>query len=122
MPSIHPETHGGLNSHTSAKVNGAMSNTNGIVHSEVGNDTFQRLPKQQQDVLVLHGPRQKYSLKTTGEVPELRSERELLIQARQYIKSSDRMLTSAGCLDWFEPSGLEGTVSDPLEGANIPHC
>ena len=81
MPSILPETDRNLNSYKSTKVNGATTNANGLVHSEVDKDTFQHLPKQQQDVLVLHGPRQKYSLKTTGEVPELRSERELLIQA-----------------------------------------
>ena len=45
-------------------------------------DAFQHLPKPQQDVLLLHGPRQKYALQKNGCIPELRSEREILVQVR----------------------------------------
>ncbi|KAL9612088.1 MAG: hypothetical protein Q9167_003310 [Letrouitia subvulpina] len=43
-------------------------------------DGFQHLPKLQQDILLLHGPRQKYSLEINGQIPELRLDREILIQ------------------------------------------
>ena len=44
------------------------------------NDLFQHLPKQQQNVLLLNGPGQKYTLHTGGQIPELKSEREILIK------------------------------------------
>ena len=45
-------------------------------------DLFQHLAKPQQDVLLLHGPRQKYALEKNAQLPELRSDREILIQVR----------------------------------------
>ena len=63
-------------SHENAHINGAKVSgyTNGH------HDPFQHRPKPQQNVLLLHGPGQKYSLHKTGQVPELRSEREILIK------------------------------------------
>ncbi len=52
-------------------------------------DAFQHLPKPQQDILQLHGPRQKYCLDKAGEIPELRSDREILVQVREYPKFED---------------------------------
>ena len=43
-------------------------------------DEFLRLDKAQQDVLLLHGPRQKYHLEKGTDLPELQSEDEILIQ------------------------------------------
>lgn len=51
-----------------------MSASNGAAEDE-----FLRLEKPQQDVLLVHGPRKRYSLEE-GDIPELRSEREVLIQ------------------------------------------
>ena len=49
-----------------------------------GDDGFQHLSKPQQDVLLLHGPRQKYSLETT-EIPDLTSDREILVQVCEHV-------------------------------------
>lgn len=54
--------------------------TNGHTDSYQDEDVFHHLPKPQQDVLLLHGPRQKYELEKNGHIPELRSEREILVQ------------------------------------------
>ncbi len=43
-------------------------------------DEFLKLSTPQQDVLLLHGPRQRYSLEKAQDIPELKSEREILIQ------------------------------------------
>ena len=56
--------------------------TNGDLNGN-HDDAFQHLPKPQQDILQLHGPRQKYSLEKAGEIPELRSDREILVQVRR---------------------------------------
>lgn len=78
------------NGHEKAGINGhdfgkpALTNGNaGAQHNENG---FQHLPKLQQDVLLLHGPGQKYSLHSNGAIPDLRSEREILIQVREPSK------------------------------------
>lgn len=68
--SLKPYTNGG----------GGLAKNNGHADEYQDHDAFQHLPKPQQDVLLLHGPRQRYSLQTTGQIPELRSEREILIQ------------------------------------------
>ena len=57
-----------------------VSRANDSASADQDHDAFQRLPNPQQDVLLLHGPRQKYSLQTTGQIPELRAEREMLVQ------------------------------------------
>ena len=43
-------------------------------------DGFLKLAKPQQDILLLHGPRQKYSLEEARDIPDLHNERELLVQ------------------------------------------
>ena len=45
-----------------------------------GEDEFLRLAKPQQDLLLLHGPRQKYSLEHAQDIPELRGDNEILVQ------------------------------------------
>ena len=76
MPSASYEKDGSFRPHENTDINGAKvgSYTNGY------DDPFQHRPKPQQNVLLLHGPGQKYSLHKTGQVPELRSEREILIK------------------------------------------
>lgn len=56
---------------------GTDGNTN---NQELKDDKFQRLPKPQQDILLLHGPGQRYSLEKARDIPELKSDQELLIQ------------------------------------------
>lgn len=71
-----------------AQTNGVAPTTNGDTLNHEDNfskgdlreDAFQHLPKLQQEVLLLHGPRQKYTLETNGELPEIRAEREILVQ------------------------------------------
>lgn len=78
----------GVNGHS----NGANGNgtpyqslngySNGNSHATKGvyEDEFLRLPAPQQDILLLHGPRQKYSLERAKDIPELRGDREILVQ------------------------------------------
>jgi hypothetical protein len=56
-------------------INGNSTNTQ--THHE---DEFLRLEKPQQDLLLLHGPRQKYTLERAHEIPELRGDDEILVQ------------------------------------------
>ena len=63
-----------------ANGNSTITKANDHAHPYLNGDGFQHLPKPQQDILLLHGPRQKYCLEKTGEIPELRSDREILIQ------------------------------------------
>lgn len=53
---------------------------NGLSQLNHKPDEFIKLDRPQQDVLLLHGPRQKYSLEKARDIPELRSDREILIQ------------------------------------------
>lgn len=55
--------------------NGSTAHTQ--THHE---DEFLRLEKPQQDLLLLHGPRQKYTLERAKEIPELRGDDEILVQ------------------------------------------
>lgn len=43
-------------------------------------DRFQRLPKPQQEILLLHGPGQRYRLEKAHDIPELKSDQEILVQ------------------------------------------
>ena len=54
----------------------ANGHTNGPAHS----DEFLKLDKPQQDLLLLHGPRQKYSLERSKDIPELQKDEEILVQ------------------------------------------
>lgn len=80
MPSILREDNGNAKPQTEGDCNAL--NTNDHLNGSY-DDEFQHLPKPQQDILQLHGPRQKYSLEKAGEIPELRSDREILIQVRR---------------------------------------
>lgn len=73
-----------MNNNAKPQTNGDdnASKTNGHLNEDRDN-AFQHLPKPQQDILQLHGPRQKYCLDKAGEIPELRSEREILVQVRR---------------------------------------
>ncbi|KAK4903158.1 hypothetical protein LTR27_000086 [Elasticomyces elasticus] len=62
---------------TNGTTNGT-SHTNGASTSR--DDEFLRLAAPQQDILLLHGPRQKYSLEHAKDIPELRGEHEILVQ------------------------------------------
>jgi hypothetical protein len=59
-------------------VNGT-NGTNGH-HNSHNDDEFLRLDQPQQDLLLLHGPRQKYTLEKAQGIPELRGDDEILVQ------------------------------------------
>ncbi len=80
MPSILREENGNAKSQING--DGNISKANGHLNGN-HDDVFQRLPKPQQDILQLHGPRQKYRLEKAGEIPELRLDREILVQVRR---------------------------------------
>jgi NADPH:quinone reductase-like Zn-dependent oxidoreductase len=65
-------------------VNGSngTNGTNGINghHNSHNDDEFLRLDQPQQDLLLLHGPRQKYTLEKAQGIPELRGDDEILVQ------------------------------------------
>ena len=65
------------------------SKTNGHLDGDDEN-AFQHLPKPQQEILQLHGPRQKYRLDKAGDIPELRSEREILVQVIRCLESENK--------------------------------
>lgn len=48
----------------------------------VDREEISRLPIAKQQVLLLHGPRQKYRLEPTHGIPALRSEDEVLVKVR----------------------------------------
>jgi len=73
---INGEAHRRTNGHTNG-------HTNGNAHHEQdghSDDQFLRLSEPQQDLLLLHGPRQKYSLAKAQDIPTLKDDREILVQ------------------------------------------
>ena len=58
--------------------NGTSHQSNG--HHDSAEDEFLKLSQPQQEVLLLHGPRQKYTLEVAKDIPELHNDRELLVQ------------------------------------------
>lgn len=72
------------NGHANGHINGFGSvdvpQANGVRSPAAVKDEFIRLESPQQDVLLLHGPRQRYSLEKAQDIPELRTDREILIQ------------------------------------------
>ncbi|KAK4627982.1 FMNH(2)-dependent dimethylsulfone monooxygenase [Fulvia fulva] len=72
-----PAINGGLNGQVNGHTNG---HSNGVKHAINGDDEFLRLDAPQQDLLLLHGPRQKYSLEKSRGIPELQGDREILVQ------------------------------------------
>ena len=81
MPSASHEKDGILKPCLNADTNGekVVGYTNGH------HDPFQHRSKPQQNVLLLHSPGQKYSLHKTAQIPELRSEREILIKVHAKV-------------------------------------
>lgn len=57
-----------------------INSLNGTAAQTHDEDEFLRLEKPQQDLLLLHGPRQKYTLEKAKEIPELRGDDEILVQ------------------------------------------
>lgn len=76
----YANTNGHSNGITSNGQTGNTPYTNGYPQPTHGGDDFIKLDAPQQDVLLLHGPRQKYSLEKAQQIPELRADREILIQ------------------------------------------
>ncbi|KAF7191151.1 FMNH(2)-dependent dimethylsulfone monooxygenase [Pseudocercospora fuligena] len=68
----HTNGNGYSNGYTNGHANGHQS--------PAPNDEFLRLDAPQQDLLLLHGPRQKYKLEKSKEIPDLKGDREILIQ------------------------------------------
>lgn len=67
----------GIGNHDSPRSDGLAKVEASAVHDE---DEFLRLEKPQQDLLLLHGPRQKYTLEKSKEIPELHGDDEILVQ------------------------------------------
>ena len=71
----------GVNGHSSNGYSNGYTNGNGIKSpNDSSSDEFLRLDAPQQDLLLLHGPRQKYKLEKSSSIPELQGEREILVQ------------------------------------------
>lgn len=81
MPSILREDTGDAKPQTNGDVNTPKTNADLNGNHD---DAFQHLPKPQQDILLLHGPRQKYRLEKAREIPEIQSDREILVQVRRW--------------------------------------
>lgn len=47
---------------------------------KVEDDTVQRVPRPQQEALLLHGPGQRYRLERSQDIPVLKSDQEILIK------------------------------------------
>lgn len=76
--SVRADSNSGRANGASKQFNGYANGVNG--HNGSTADEFLKLSKPQQDVLLLHGPRQKYTLEPATDIPELHDERELLVQ------------------------------------------
>lgn len=73
------QSHGtnGVNGNAKPSLNGLL---NGKTNGTSNEDEFLRLDEPQQDLLLLHGPRQKYTLERAKDIPELRRDDEILVQ------------------------------------------
>ena len=92
--SLRPDTSCGRQQHSNGDaendlVHRQKASTNGITNGDrseangsslESNDEFLRLSKPQQDVLLLRGPAQRYSLEQAQDVPDLKDDREILVQ------------------------------------------
>lgn len=79
------------------EINGPAKN------QQTEDDRFQRLPKPQQEILVIHGPRQRYRLEKAHDIPELKTDHEILVQVGKSLRnprSADT--TSPGRCNWPE--------------------
>lgn len=72
------DTHKQPNGVANGSSNHGTNGTNGT--STAHEDEFLKLSSPQQDLLLLHGPRQKYSLERAKDIPELRGDDEILVQ------------------------------------------
>jgi hypothetical protein len=77
-----PAINGNGNNYSHTNGHGNLNNTsNGNGHSRSSShDEFLRLDAPQQDLLLLHGPRQKYKLEKSQDLPVLQGDREILVQ------------------------------------------
>lgn len=104
---------------------GADGYTNGQSHGSTPSDEFLKLDQPQQDLLLLHGPRQKYSLEHSKEIPELRKDEEILIQVLAIgLNSVDWKGADYGfsqpSYPWFNGRDLAGiVVRGPREPSRI---
>lgn len=73
-------SNGYSNGHTNGYTNGHTNGNGATPSNESSDDEFLRLDAPQQDLLLLHGPRQKYKLEKSSSIPELQGEREILVQ------------------------------------------
>lgn len=73
-------SNGHTNGHTNGYTNGHTNGNGATPSNESSDDEFLRLDAPQQDLLLLHGPRQKYKLEKSSSIPELQGEREILVQ------------------------------------------
>lgn len=78
-PNGHANTNDHTNTNGHGSLNGAVNGNSNGTHSP-HNDEFLRLDAPQQDLLLLHGPRQKYKLEKSKDIPDLQGEREILVQ------------------------------------------
>lgn len=62
-----------------SEINGTATN------QQTKDDRFQRLPKPQQEILLLHGPGQRYRLEKAHDIPELKSDQEILVQVGKIL-------------------------------------
>ena len=63
-----------------SRINGNGTNGTNGVNGAHEHDDFLRLSSPQQDLLLLHGPRQKYVLEKARDIPELTRDDEILVQ------------------------------------------
>lgn len=82
---------------------------------KIEDDTVQRVPRPQQEALLLHGPGQRYRLERSQDVPALKSHQEILIKVcsgnrKTKIFPRHRLTYPGGC-DRIKPCRLEGAVS-----------
>lgn len=99
------------NIHTYAEGhNNGTNGTNGVVETvgsalyTADDDNALKLGAPHQDVLLLHGPRQKYALEKSKEIPSLKGDDELLIQV---------LAVGLNPADWNGPDYNFGHPSDP---------
>ncbi|KAL8710255.1 MAG: hypothetical protein Q9220_005187 [cf. Caloplaca sp. 1 TL-2023] len=104
MGSVTQESNGHANGHVNGHISDIAPFTKGHADLETDGDVFQHLSKPQQDILLLHGPGQKYALQKNGHIPELRSEREVLIQV---------LAVGLNPVDWKGPDYNFGLPSFP---------
>jgi NADPH:quinone reductase-like Zn-dependent oxidoreductase len=79
-PTTNGQTNGHANGHANGHTNGHTNGYTSGSRTPRVKDEFLRLDDPQQDLLLLHGPRQKYKLEKSSTIPQLQGEREILIQ------------------------------------------